>query len=183
MTAAARDCFGTFPLSTRDVPEADRIGFLRDELGCLMRLDVEALPGIPFHTDLTLRLLPGLGVISGRHSPFRAGRSRTLIADGNDDLVLLMRTGGGIVLRRNREIPIASGESILLSTADVGACLCFPSRRISPIAFIAAAPYRLAGSPRVSGSRPATCRCCSRVKARRSRNSSSASGLPVPIAC
>ncbi|MBK1871142.1 helix-turn-helix transcriptional regulator [Aestuariivirga sp. YIM B02566] len=119
----ARNRFGTFPLSTRDVPEADRIRFLRDELGHLMRLDVEALPGVPFHADLTLRILPGLGVISGRHAPCRVGRSRALIADGNDDLVLLVRTGAGILLRRNEEIPIGPGESILLSNADVGACL------------------------------------------------------------
>lgn len=123
---AARDCFGTFPLSTRDVPETDRIRFLRDELACLMRLDVEALPGVPVHADLTLRLLPGLGVISGRHTPCRVGRSPALIADGHDDLVLLVRSGGAILSRHNREIPIASSESILLSTADIGTCL-FPS--------------------------------------------------------
>lgn len=117
------NCFGTFPFSAGDVPEIDRISYLRDKLGCLMRLDIEALPGLPFTADLTLRILPGLGVISGRHSPFRAARSRALIADGNDDLVLLVRTGAGILSRRNQEIPIASGESILLSNADVGAFL------------------------------------------------------------
>ena len=126
----APDCFGTFPLSAGDVPEVDRIGYLRDKLGCLMRLDIEALPGLPFSVDLTLRILPGLGVISGRHSPFRAARSRALIADGNDDLVLLVRTGAGVLSRRNREIPIASGESILLSNADAGAFLFASEARV-----------------------------------------------------
>ncbi len=117
----ARPCFGTFPLSTKGVPEVDRIRFLREELARLMRLDVEALPGIPVQADLTLRMLPGLGVIAGMHSPFRIARSSALIADGNDDLLLLVRTGAGILLRGDREIPVAAGESVLLSNADVGA--------------------------------------------------------------
>lgn len=117
----ARQCFGTFPLSTKGVPEADRIRLLREELARLMRLDVEALPGIPIEADLTLWILPGLGVISGAHSPLRMGRSQDLLADGNDDLLLLVRTGAGILVRRDQEIPVAAGESVLLSNADVGA--------------------------------------------------------------
>ncbi|QIG48593.1 helix-turn-helix domain-containing protein [Nordella sp. HKS 07] len=119
----ARTSFGTFSLSTNGVPEADRIRVLREALGHVMRLDVEAVPGHPFHADLTLRIVPGLGIVSGPHSPFQAGRSREPIADGHDDLVLLVRTGGGVLLRRNREIPVAAGDSILLSSADAGTFL------------------------------------------------------------
>ena len=79
--------FGTFPLSTEGVPEADRVAVLREELAPMMGLDIEALPDMPFHADLTMRALPGLGLISGVHSAFRVRRSRALVADGNDDLV------------------------------------------------------------------------------------------------
>jgi AraC-like DNA-binding protein len=120
MAVATRECFGTFPLSTNGVPEADRIAVWREGIGRVMRLDVEALPDVSFHADLAMRILPGLGIISGQHSPLRVGRSRTLVADGNDDLVLLVRTGPGVLIRCNREIPVGSDESILLSTGDVG---------------------------------------------------------------
>jgi AraC-like DNA-binding protein len=116
----ARNGFGTFPFSTQGMSEADRAAALREELGRLVRLDVEALSGVPFHADLTLRALPGLGIISGRHSPFRVARSETLIADGSDDLILLIRTGAGIRQRLGLDIPVGPGESILLSTAEVG---------------------------------------------------------------
>lgn len=123
-------CFGTFPLSTHGVPEARRIAVWREAIGRIMRLDVEALPDISFHADLTLRILPGLGIISGQHSPFRVGRSRALVADGNDDLVLLVRTGAGILSRRNREIPVGPGESILLSNGDAGGYIFTSPARI-----------------------------------------------------
>jgi len=118
--SAPRDCFGTFPLSTHGVPEAHRVTAWRDGIKRIVRPDVEALPDICFQADLTIRILPGLGIVSGEHSPFRVGRSRTLVADGNDDLVLLVRTGNGVLSRRNREIPVASGDSILLSNGNVG---------------------------------------------------------------
>lgn len=117
----ARHGFGLFQLSTEGVPEADRIRLLREAFARLMRLDIEALPGFPIQADLTLRILPGLGVLSGAHSPLRIGRSQDLLADGNDDLLLLVRTKAGILVRRDQEIPVAAGESVLLSNADVGA--------------------------------------------------------------
>src|SRR5438034_127908 len=82
---------GTFPLSVYGVLEARRVAAWRDGIMRIVRLDVEALPDVCFQADLTIRILPGLGIISGQHSPFRVGRSRPLVADGNDDLVLLVR--------------------------------------------------------------------------------------------
>lgn len=38
-------------------------------------------------------------VISGTHSPFRVGRSRARLADGNSDLTLLVRTAAGVAVR------------------------------------------------------------------------------------
>ena len=129
-TQALRESFGLFPLSTHAVAEVDRIAFLRDGLGRLMRLDIEALPEIPFRVDLTMRILPGLAVISGQHSPFRVGRSPTLVTDGNDDLVLLVRTGAGVLLRRENEIPVSPDDGVLLSNADVGGYIFSSEARV-----------------------------------------------------
>ena len=119
MTTAAPDGFGTFRFSTKAMSEADRVTGLREYLGHLLRLDVETLPGAPLRADLTMRILPGLGVISGWHSPFRMGRTGTLVADGNDDLILLVRTGAGVLTQRTREIRVEPGESIMFSSAEI----------------------------------------------------------------
>jgi AraC-like DNA-binding protein len=118
--------FGTFRISTEDMPEADRIPVWREDFGRLVRLDVEALSDLPFRSDLKMRVLPGLGIISGTHSPFRASRTRKLLADGNDDLVLHFRTGGGIGMQLNREVTVGPRDPILLSNCDIGT-FTFPS--------------------------------------------------------
>ena len=71
-----RDCFGTFPLSTNGVPEARRIAVWREALGRIMRLDVEALPDVSFHADLTMRILPGLGIGQQDHDELGSLRSK-----------------------------------------------------------------------------------------------------------
>lgn len=102
------------------MPEADRIPVWREDFGRLVRLDVEALSDLPFRSDLKMRVLPGLGIISGTHSLFRASRTRKLLADGNDDLVLHFRTGGGVGMQLNREVTVGPRDTVLLSNCDIG---------------------------------------------------------------
>lgn len=125
--------FGTFPLSTEGVPEVDRVAVWREEIAPMMRLDVEALPETPFQAELTMRVLPGLAFISGTHSPFRVARTRALVADGNDDLVLLMRTGTGILLRRGHEVSVSAGDTIMLSNGDVGGFTFASAARVAAL--------------------------------------------------
>lgn len=69
--------FGTFRFSTEGVPEADRVAVWREEFGRMARLDVEAPSDAHFHSDLTMRILPGLGLVTVRTRHFvPVGRGR-----------------------------------------------------------------------------------------------------------
>lgn len=118
MTQTAQD-FGTFQLSTEGVPEADRVAFWCEEMSRVMQLEIEAAPDIPFSTNLAVRVLPGLAVISGSYSPFRLARSRKLIADGNDDLILQFGTSG-VAWQPKREVALGTHEALLLPNGSVG---------------------------------------------------------------
>lgn len=112
--------FTTFRVSTEGVAETERVAVWREQFGRLVRIEVEPLSDVPFRSDLTMRRLPGLGIVSGTHPPFRLSRSRKLIADGNDDLFLQFRTSDGVGFQFNREVAVGPGDAILLSNCDVG---------------------------------------------------------------
>lgn len=111
--------FATLRLSTEGIPEADRVAVWRDEMGPVVRLEVEALSETPFRADLAVRMLPGLGVFCGPHSPFRVTRSRHLLADGNDDLILIVRTGAAVAQLPSREVAVGSREAVLVTNGSV----------------------------------------------------------------
>src|SRR6185437_12145957 len=79
----------SFRFSTEALPAADRLGVFREVFGQkMLRLDMEPFPGQGFRTDATVRSLPGLNVVWGSNSPVRVSRTRQLLSDGNDDLLL-----------------------------------------------------------------------------------------------
>jgi AraC-like DNA-binding protein len=125
MTSAAH--VPTLRFSTGRLPEAERIAAWRELYGReVLRLEIEPLRDHPFKGDLTVRMLPGLDVVSGVNSPFRVGRTRQLIADGNDNLIFQMATCAGAASQLGREVAVGANDAILLSNADVGS-FTFPS--------------------------------------------------------
>ena len=54
-----------------------------------MKADVEPLHEAPFHCEAILRSLPGVGLASFSISPNRIRRTPAMVADGNDDLVMV----------------------------------------------------------------------------------------------
>ena len=83
--AARQDAIPTSRLSTDDLPERDRLAAWREFYGRkFLRLEHEPLCEDAFRLVLALRQLPGLGLVSVDFSPLRVGRTRDLIADGND---------------------------------------------------------------------------------------------------
>jgi AraC-like DNA-binding protein len=109
--------------STDGLPEHDRIATWREIYGrTLLKLDVEALPGGPFHSSATLRALPGLGMVSGFRSGARYARTHELI--DTDDFVFIAHVEGrGIAVQRGREVTLADGDATLLWSAEVGASI------------------------------------------------------------
>jgi AraC-like DNA-binding protein len=120
MTSPAPD-FGMLRFSTEDLPAAERLPFFREVIGrSAMRLDVQALPGHLFYSDSVLRVLPGLSIFSDVHSSMRLERTRELLADGNDDMILgLRKTGECVLTQLGREVTVANGEAVLMSNADL----------------------------------------------------------------
>jgi hypothetical protein len=108
--------------STDELPERDRVAATREIHGRLTaRLEIEPVPGVPVHYRVIARALPGLMVSSGSRSSMTVRRTREMLADGNDDVALMMSsTAGHMVSQFGRELVIAAGEAILFSAADLG---------------------------------------------------------------
>jgi len=86
----------------------------------VLRLEHEPLPDQPFHVDTTLHLWPGLAIASVRSSLQRVGRTRMLIDDGDDSLILQITTCPGIASQFGRTVAVEAGAGIVLSAADIG---------------------------------------------------------------
>src|SRR5262245_10383172 len=102
----------------------ERGPFVREALGRkLMALEVEPLPGQPFRMDAVQRALPGLRMVVSVNSRLRVQRTRALLADGDDSLLLALPTRGmNIISQRGREVTIADGEAVLQSKAETIDC-------------------------------------------------------------
>jgi AraC-like DNA-binding protein len=119
--AATASNFSALRFSTDDLPERERVAAWRELYGRkFLRLEHEPQPDLPFHADVSLRLLPGLGIVSAAVTLLRVGRSRELITDGNDNLTLQISSIAGRASQLGRETEVGAGDAVVLSNADVG---------------------------------------------------------------
>jgi AraC-like DNA-binding protein len=107
--------------STDELPERDRLPTMREVYGRLMaRLDIEPVRDTRLHFQVVARVLPGLIVSTSSKSPVISKRTRELLADGNDDVILAVSpAAGNVVAQVGRELVSSSGEANLFSAADV----------------------------------------------------------------
>ena len=90
----------------------------------VVQADIAPLSDDPFQTDVTLRALPGLRTLSCTSSLQRMQRSRALVADGDDDLALLINGGGALTPSlRGREVSLGAGEAVLTLNAEPSAMI------------------------------------------------------------
>jgi hypothetical protein len=86
----------TLRFSTDELPERDRLPIMREVHGRLTaRIDIEPARGVPLHYRVVARALPGLTVSMFSESPQICQRTRELLADGKDDVVLVASTTVG----------------------------------------------------------------------------------------
>ncbi|MBB4378436.1 transcriptional regulator, AraC family [Bradyrhizobium sp. Rc3b] len=118
----APDDIGPLRLSTADIPERDRFAIWREVYGRLIhQVEIEPLDGEPFCADLTLRLLPGLGVASGPCSAANYRSTPQLIAQSTDSIGLpILLSGFGVIQQCGRETKIGPGETVVSTTVDPG---------------------------------------------------------------
>jgi AraC-like DNA-binding protein len=107
--------------STDDLPERDRVPMAREVYGRLMaKLDIEPAPDVPLHFRVVAKVLPGLVISSSSKSPMISKRTRELLADGNDDVILAASpTAGNMLSHVGRELVTRSWDASLFSAADV----------------------------------------------------------------
>jgi AraC-like DNA-binding protein len=117
----------SFHFSTEALPVTDRVGIFREVFGQrMLRLDMEPVSGHRFQTDATVRSLPGFNVVWASNSPLRVSRTRQLLSDGNDDLLLQWADAAGSCVHLGREIALRSQDAVVLSCSDIGS-VSFPS--------------------------------------------------------
>jgi AraC-like DNA-binding protein len=132
--------------STDTLPERDRLPYLREAFGrSIIGLELEPLQAGAVRFAASLHAFDGLRAISTRTSGMAIRRTRPLLADGNDDLVLSINLSGDCLPSQvGRECRLDAGSAVLMSCADVGGfvrprqtrylTLFVPRRRLSAMA-------------------------------------------------
>lgn len=113
-----------------DVPERDRIAFVREVYGrTIVKHDIEPQPGSAFYWRSTLCSLPGLSLASTACSAVHTRRTATQI--DSDDLVINVTIAGKRVVRQlGREAVCAPGEAALTRSRDIASCDCAPGSQL-----------------------------------------------------
>src|SRR5713101_1055826 len=120
MAAPASD-FSAFRFSTDDLPERDRMAIWHEVFGRqIVKVQFEALPETRFFHTTTFRKMPGLSLAFVDCSGFHSERTRELVGDGSDDLILVINTNSRAYASQfGRETPLGAFDGVLLSSTDV----------------------------------------------------------------
>jgi AraC-like DNA-binding protein len=123
MSAAATD-YGIMRFSTDALPQRERLPMLRDFIGPMVaRLEIAPIGEGPLHFEITARAMTDLAVSSLTFSPICGKRTRTLLADGNDNCSLSrIHSPGNTLVHRGREVAPGEDAGTLLSMADPFVC-------------------------------------------------------------
>jgi AraC-like DNA-binding protein len=110
----------TVRFSTADLPENMRVATWCQHYGqTVLRADIDPADDAPFDATVLSRALPELQLVSGRFTAARIMRTREMIADGNDDLSLLVnQTGEVTVSARGREVALRANDAVLISSSE-----------------------------------------------------------------
>ncbi|MBX9646087.1 MAG: helix-turn-helix domain-containing protein [Xanthobacteraceae bacterium] len=118
---------------------SERIEAWRDLFGhTICQADIEPVGDVPFHSDVVLRALPGLGMASGICSGARYWRPAHLVAD--DDLIFVVNhIGTDLANMLGRETIVQSGEAVLVTTGAIGGVINKAATRFTTIRVLRAA--------------------------------------------
>lgn len=80
---------GRMHLATSDLPERDRVPYMRDFYGrTMMGLEIAPITEAGFDMEMNVMLLDRVGIACGRVSPIKANRTQGLVRDGNGNILL-----------------------------------------------------------------------------------------------
>ncbi|WP_424628299.1 AraC family transcriptional regulator [Bradyrhizobium sp. SYSU BS000235] len=108
--------------STDDLPARDRITIWREVFArSVVKVDLEPLGEGPFRSESLVRVLPDVMVRSSSASAAVVRRTKPLVADGDDNLILsIIRKGQMFATQGNREVYLDNGGAYLWSNASTG---------------------------------------------------------------
>jgi AraC-like DNA-binding protein len=113
MQAEKRD-YASLHFSTRDLPPAKRVPALRELFDKSVRLEIDAQAG--HAVEMTMHVAPGLRrakMLSALTA--RLTRPASMLADGEDTVCLMMKTGGHMALTQRQQEGVPQvGDGVLL---------------------------------------------------------------------
>ncbi|MAZ15902.1 MAG: hypothetical protein CL535_06160 [Ahrensia sp.] len=112
-------------ISSSVFPEHNRLNSWREHFGeQFLRLQIDPLDDEPFRYDASFTMMQGLHVSRGSVSAIRCTRTRDLIDDSNDDMVILIPQRGMMrVMEGGKEMTIGSGDALVRRSSEVGQTL------------------------------------------------------------
>src|SRR4051794_19091141 len=114
---ASADCT-VVRFSTADYPPRERLEACREIYGrTLSRRDIEPLPDEPFHTEATMRRMPGLGIVTARRSA-AIYRLRREFIDSDDVVVTVGLTSCSEAHQFGRTFSMSRGEASVLTASE-----------------------------------------------------------------
>jgi hypothetical protein len=118
---SAPDVPSTEVFSTDGRAENDRVAMWREHFGrTALSVEIEPTEERPFEVCVTSCRLPGLHVLFGESSAARLTRTPELIADGNDDFILVVSLIGDIaVSTRGHVLSLREGDALLRRSNEV----------------------------------------------------------------
>ena len=107
--------------STEMLPARDRLAIWREEIARgVGRLDIEPLGDGPFRSDASTRRFATFTLTKARATGIRTTRTRELLADGNDDILLMLTYDGRTLATQfGREVMIDPTTSAFFSNAEI----------------------------------------------------------------
>jgi AraC-like DNA-binding protein len=110
-------------LATANLPAHDRIAAWREYLcRAMFKVDVEPVRDVALQARFRSLSLPGLHLMDAASSPATILRGALHVADGNDDVVVVInRAGAARVTSHGREQDLGVGEAIILSGGESAA--------------------------------------------------------------
>lgn len=110
-----------FRLAFNDMQFRDVVAISHDLLSKIALFDVEPFEGDRLHSiGMEMRMLPGPSVARMWSSPGRAVRTSAHVADGNDNLVMVMPTNADMVIARpgHEEMVCRAGEAFVWASDE-----------------------------------------------------------------
>lgn len=142
---------GRLRFSTRALPRSDRVAIWREEFGQrFVRLDMEPLGDDPLHYEAVFQNLGDMSLGIGELSAISCARTKSLIEDGNDNIVLLIQQDDQVRAELGPlDAELRPGECLVRCSNEPGQTRLRPGRFVTLALPVAGLAQRVADIDRL----------------------------------